>query len=221
MTSQQLIDKQFTAVKPDSTVSAALELMQKYSCTHLPIVDKNNYQGLLDKRDIIDPDVQYDTLLSRFKNDLVPAAVNGSTHFLNAVPVANIYRTNVIPVINESEEYLGSITQTDLLNALGNFCGAGEYGALIVLETDRSRLNISELNSIIESDGATILHYNLSPIAATSIMEVSIGVDKREISTILATLTSYNYKILYTSGAEQAESQLSENYNNLMNYLDM
>lgn len=221
MTSLQLIDKQFEPVSPADPVSSALQFMQKFSCTHLPVVEGNLYKGLLDKRDIFDDEIKGDTLISKFTNDLLPASVDGSSNFLSAVPVSNIFRTDVVPVINRSEEYLGAITSLDLVNALGNYCGAGEYGALIVLQIEKSRLNISELNSIFESDGATILHYNISPIAATQIMEVSIGIDKKEISTILATLNQYNYKILFSSGVDDMETELSDNYHNLMNYLDM
>lgn len=218
MTSQQLIDANFTKLMPDDSVSRALEAMQEFTCNHLPVVEGNAYKGLLSKKDIIesqDPGTQ----VRDFMDDLIKAAVNGSWHFLRAVPIANIYRTDVVPVVNEADEYLGSITHLDLLNALGNFCGAGEYGALIVLQIDKSKLIFSELNSIMESDGATILHYNASPIAASPIMEVSIGIDKKEISTILATLARYNYKILFTAGEDLTESELSDNYENLMNYL--
>lgn len=220
MTSQQLIDTNFTRLSPEDTVGQALDLMQKYTSNHLPVVDGNIYKGLLSKKDIIASE-DHQVLINNLDDEWIKVAVNGSWHFLKAVPIANIYRTNVIPVINEAEEYLGSITHLDLLNALGNFCGAGEYGALIVLQVEKPKLIFSELNAIMESDGATILHYNVSPIAATDVMEVSIGIDKKDISTILATLTRYNYKILFTSGEDLTESELSDNYENLMNYLDI
>lgn len=220
MTNLQLIDKHFRHLNPEDTVAQALDMMQRFSCNHLPVADLDLYKGLLSKQYLLDADRQ-DAPVASFMNDLVPAAVNGSAHFLSAVPVANLYRTNIIPVVNETGEYLGSITHLDLINALGNFCGAGEYGALIVLQIEKPKLIFSELNSIMESDGATIMHYNVSPIAATQIMEVSIGIDKKEISAIMATLERYNYKVLFTSGEDMMESELSDNYNNLMNYLDI
>jgi len=220
MMSLQLIDNNFIPVAPTDTIGRALELIQQQSCNHLPVVEGNIFKGLLSKKTILEIG-DNDTIISQFNDELLPARVNGSVHFLRSIPIANLYRTDVVPVVNEAGEYQGSITHMDLINALGNFCGAGEYGALIVLEIERPKLNFSELNAIMESEGATILHYNISPIAATQIMEVTIGLDKREISTILASLNQYNYKILFTSGEELTESELSDNYNNLMNYLDI
>lgn len=220
MTSLQLIDKNFCQVSFEDTVSVALDLMQRFTCNHLPVVEESLYKGLVSKKDLLENE-DLKATINVFIADLVPAAVNSTTHFLKAVPVANLYRTDVVPVISESGEYQGSITHLDLINALGNFCGAGEYGALIVLEIEKHKLILSELNSIMESDGATILHYNVAPIAATSVMEVTIGLDKKKISTIIATLERYRYKILFTSGEELLETELSDNYNNLMNYLDI
>jgi CBS domain-containing protein len=218
MTSLQLIDSNFTKLTGSDTAQHALNSMHEFNCNHLPVVDGNLYIGLLGKKSITDLS-NSPSLVSDFQDDFIKAAVNGSAHFLKAVPISNIYRTDVVPVINESEEYLGSITHLDLINALGNFCGAGEYGALIVLQIEKPKLIFSELNSIVESDGATILHYNVSPIAASPVMEISIGIDKKDISTILATFNRYNYKILFTSGEDLNESEISDNYDNLMNYL--
>lgn len=218
MTSLQLIDNHFTHLTIDDNVEYALELMQDYSATHMPVVEAGSFKGLLNKKDIQDnPDGN--TPISHFLNDLVPAAVNGSAHFLRAITVSTTYRTNVVAVVSSDEEYLGCITYLDLLNAAGNFCGAGEYGALIVLQIEKQQMKLPELNSIIESEGATILHFNASPIAASQVYEVSIGIDKRDISTILATLTQYKYKVLFTAGEDLMESELSDNYQNLMNYL--
>lgn len=218
MTSLQLIDKTFPFLSLKDRADKAIELMHEKGCNHLPVVEKNIYQGLVSKFDLLNLDNNTSTLETS-DIEFKPAAVNGSAHFLKAVPIASLYRTDVIPVINEEKEYLGSITHFDLINSLGNFCGAGEYGALLVLAIEKSKLILSELNTLMESDGATILHYNISPIAATSVMEVTIGLDKKEISTIIASLEKYNYKVLFTSGDDMVESQLEENYNNLMNYL--
>ncbi|MCO5287100.1 MAG: CBS domain-containing protein [Chitinophagaceae bacterium] len=220
MTSQQLADRNLPALSLNDTMHRALNLMQEHTCTHLPIVEDNKYKGLIEKNVLLNYE-DTDLLIREVSDELKPAAVNGSSHFLKAVPIARLFHTNVIPVINEESEYLGSIMYFDLINALGNFSGAGEYGALIVLAIPQPKLVFSELNTIMESDGATILHYNVSPIAASSVMEVTIGLDKKEISTIIASLERYNYKILFTSGDDLIESQLEDNYNNLMNYLDI
>ena len=101
-------------------------------------------------------------LLSFFKMILFLHQLISNKHFLNAVTISNQYQTNVIPVVNETNEFIGTIAGQELLAALGNFSGANETGAVIVLEMERSRFSISEISRIVESDGAVILHLNIT-----------------------------------------------------------
>lgn len=220
MTALQLIDNQLNHLDVHDTIEHAIRQMEIQKCNHLPVLETGVFRGLISDKNLELHENKKDELQS-LEREFIVASVSASVHFLRAVTIANLYRTNVIPVTGEQSEYLGSITQIDLINAIGNFCGAGEYGALIVLEIEKARLVLSELNAIMESDGATILHYNASPIAATQVLEVTIGLDKKEVATIIASLERYHYKVLYYSGEDMLETELEDNYNNLMNYLDI
>ena len=218
MTTLQLIDTTIPQIQLHDTVAKALQLMEDFRVTHLPVVSQEKFLGLISEEDLLDEKNKQSTL-GFFQNDLIPAAVKADQHFLKAVSVCNLYQTNVIPVVNETNELLGSIRGFALLTQLGNFCGANEYGALIVLEMERTRFSISEINSIVESDGATILHLNITPMPP--LVEVTLQINKKEISTIIATLERYEYSVSYYSGEELFENDISSNYQNLMNYLDV
>jgi len=218
MTTLQLIDTTIPQLQLHDTVAKALQLMEDFRVTHLPVVSQEKFLGLVSEEDLLDEKNKQSTL-GFFQNDLIPAAVKVDQHFLKAVSVCNLYQTNVIPVVNETNELVGSIRGFALLTQLGNFCGANEYGALIVLEMERTRFSISAINSIVESDGATILHLNITPMPP--LLEVTLQINKKEISTIIATLERYEYSVSYYSGEELFENDISSNYQNLMNYLDI
>ena len=50
-------------------------------------------------------------------------------------------------------------------------------------------------------------------------MQVTIRINKTEISDILATFQRYEYNVKYFFGEEQYANELRSNYDNLMNYL--
>ncbi|MDQ2720292.1 MAG: CBS domain-containing protein [Bacteroidota bacterium] len=220
MTTLQLIDKTIPQLHLHDSVAKALQLMNDFKISHLPVVSEEKFLGLISENDLT-TEINKNVTINFFQNNLIPAAVNASQHFLKAVSVCNLYQTNMIPVINESHDFLGSIRDSALINALGNFCGANEYGALVVIEMERTRFAISELNSIIESDDAVILHLNISPIPSSQLLEVTLQINKKEISTIIATLERYEYFVSYYSGEELFENDITTNYQNLMNYLDI
>ncbi len=218
MTTLQLIDNTIPQLQLEDTVKKALQLTADFKCTHLPVVDKDKYLGLISEDDLLDKNNE-GTTIQLFQADFVPARVLVTDHFLKAVPVCNLYQTNVIPVVNETDELLGCIRNFSLINALGNFCGANEFGGIVVLEMEPNRLAISEINGIVESDGATILHLNISPISSAQLLQVTLQINKREISTIIASFERYEYSIVYYSGEELFENDLATNYQNLMTYL--
>lgn len=220
MTTLQLIDNTIPQLRLPDSIAKALQLMNDFKITHLPVVSEDKFLGIISEEDLLD-EKNKKARVEFFQNSFIPASVNANQHFLKAVAICNLYRTNVIPVINDAHELVGSIRGYTLINALGNFCGANEYGALIVLEMERTRFALSELNSIVESDDAVILHVNVSPVAGSQLLEVTLQINKKEISTIIATLERYEYSVTYYSGEELFENDISTNYQNLMNYLDI
>ena len=219
MTSLQLIDNTIPQLQLQDTLAKALQLMHDFRITHLPVVSEEKYLGLISEEDLLDEENK-NTTLAFFQNEMITAAVNGNQHFLKAVSVCNLYQTNVIPVIGDNQELMGTIRGLALLTALGNFCGADEYGAMVVLEMERTRFSLVEINSIVENDDATILHLNIASLGQSQ-LSVTLQINKKEISTIIATFERYDYSVSYYSGTELFENDLSANYQNLMNYLDI
>jgi CBS-domain-containing membrane protein len=220
MTTLQLADNIFPVMTLKDTVENTLQLMSDHNTSHLPVVAEDKFLGLISEDDLED-ETNGATTLDAYQDSFNTAAINERFHFLKAASVFNLYHSNVIPVVNDSTELTGTISAKALLAEMGNFCGASEFGAMVVLDIERSRFALSEINAIIESDGATIMHMNIAPHPAPGVIQVTIQINKKEIATIIATFERYDYAVSYYSGEELFENELNINYNNLMNYLNV
>ncbi|KAA9041877.1 CBS domain-containing protein [Ginsengibacter hankyongi] len=220
MLAQELINTILPQLQLTDTVSKALQLMSDFKMTHLPVVSEEKYLGMISEDDLLDEENKK-IPIEFFQNDFIPASVNSNKHFLDAVTISNQYHTNVIPVVTETNEFVGTIAGQQLLAALGNFSGANEPGAVIVLEMERSNFSISEISRIVESDGAVILHLNITIKPDTSLIQITIHLNKKEISVIIAAFERYEYTISYYSGEQLFENEIDNNYRHLMNYLDI
>ena len=220
MLAQELSTNILPQLQLSDPVSKALQLMNDFKITHLPVVSEEKYLGLISEDDLLDEENKK-IPIEFFQNDFIPASVNFNNHFLNAVSVSNHYQTNVIPVVNEANELMGTIAGQALLAALGNFSGANETGAVIVLEMERNNFAISEISRIVESDGAIILHLNITSKPDSQQLQVTIHLNKKEISTVIAAFERYEYTVTYYSGEELFENEIDSNYRHLMNYLDI
>lgn len=216
----ELINNNIPRLQLKDTVSKALTLVNDFRVTHLPVVDNDKYLGLISEEDLTDAE-ESKMPIELMQENFIVAAVHDNEHFLNAVTCSNQYDSTVVPVINEENEYLGVITTNDLLKTLGNFAGTNEIGGIIVLEMERSQFTISEISRIIESNDATILHLNTTVHAETGMLTVTIHVNKKEISAIVATFERYDFDVIYYFGNEKFENEIHSNYRHLMNYLDI
>ncbi|MDQ6761442.1 MAG: CBS domain-containing protein [Bacteroidota bacterium] len=202
------------------TVAKALQLMSDFKITHLPVVSEEIFLGLISEDDLLDEENKKNQINS-LQHQFIPAYINANKHFLDAVNISNLYQTNVIPVINEDNTLAGTIASQALLAAIGEFSGTNETGAVIELLIERSNFNISEINRIVESDGAIILHLNVTTQPETKQLQVTLHLNKREVSTLIAAFERYDYNITWYAGEEIFENDIDTNYRHLMNYLDI
>jgi len=220
MLTSELINNSIPRLQLQDTVSKALRLISDYRVTHLPVISADKYLGLISENDLLDED-DGQIIIERLQEDFITSSLKDNVHFLNAVKYSNQFETSIVPVINTDTDFLGVITLPDLLKTLGNFAGADEIGGLIVMEMERSKFAISEISRIVESNDATILHLNTTTNPVTGLLTVTLHLNKKETSAILASFERYEYDIIFDFSDEKFEDNIDTNYRHLMNYLDI
>ena len=216
----ELINNNIPRLQLQDSVGKALQLINDFRVTHLPVVADSKYLGMVSEEDLLDVEEEkmpIELMQEAFTNP----SVFENEHFLNAVNCSNQFDTTVVPVISQAKDFLGVITTSDLLKALGNFAGTNEIGGIIILEIERTSFAISEISRIVESNDATILHLNTTIQKDTGLFTVTIHINKKEISSIVSTFERYDYDVLYYFGTELFENEIHSNYKHLMNYLDI
>ena len=220
MLNNELINHAIPQLQLQDSISRALQLIQEYRLTHLPVVSGNKYLGMIGEDDLFDAG-QENSSIGILQDNFITMAVREEEHFLTSLNCCNLFETNIVPVINQQNELMGIITATDLLKALGSYSGSNEMGGIIVIEMDRSRFAISEISRIVESNDATILHLNTTFNAENSLLTVTLQLNKKEIATIVSSFERYEYTIVNYFGDEKFENEIHSNSRHLMSYLDI
>jgi len=199
-------------------VYQALELMNENHVEHLPIVDGDKYVGMISEEDLSQAENDHSTL-DQFQQSISNAAVKDDEHVLKAIQIAVQNGLTVVPIVGEDNELLGVVTYSDLLKYSSEFMSLNEPGGLIVLEIESKNYSFNELSRLVEGNDAQIKQLNTSIDPATGLMEVTIKINKLEVSDIVATFQRHEYNVKYYFGEELFENELKTNYDNLMNYL--
>ena len=167
-------------------VYQALQLMNDNHVTHLPIIDGEKYVGIISEEDLLvaeNEHAELNTLQQSFSN----AFVKDDEHFLRAVQIAAENALSIVPIVSETNELVGTLAYNDLLKHASEFMSLNEPGGLLVLEMESNQYSFNEISKIIETNDAQITQLNTSNDPETGIMQVTIRINKSEVSDIVAT----------------------------------
>jgi len=216
MLTRELISNSIPYLHTNDSVYHALQLMNDYHVAHLPVVDSDQYLGIISEEQLLQNDD--DTTLSQLQITDGTTSVNANDHFLKAIQTAVVNKLSIVPVL-EDKQLLGIVTYNDLLRNASEFMSLNEPGALIVLELESKNYSFTEINRIVESNDAQITQLNTFTDQENGTIQVTIRVSKLEVSDIISTFQRYEYNVKYYFGEELYENELRTNYDNLMNYL--
>lgn len=220
MFTASLINHSIPRLQLQDSVGKALQLISDYRVTHLAVIADEKYLGLISEEDLLDAgDEKYS--IEVLEKYFIKAAVLDTVHFLQAVNNSIQHDTNVVPVVNANNDFMGVIPTRELLKSLANFAGADEIGGLIILEMNQSQFAISEISRIVESNDCHIMHMNTTVDAITGMFQVTLHLSKREIASVVATFERYDYDVVHFFGEERFENEMNKNYDNLMRYLNL
>lgn len=218
MLTRELLSQTLPYLHFHDKVYQALQLMNDNQVTHLPIVDGDKYIGIVSEDDLLQTDNDHVTL-ETLQQSFAIISVKEDDHFLKAVQLAAENGLSVVPVVTDENELTGTVAYNDLLKRASEFMSLHEPGGLIVLEIDSNQYSFNEISKLVETNDAQITQLNTSNDAETGMMQVTIRINKPQVSDIIATFQRYDYTVKYFFGEELYVNELRTNYDNLMNYL--
>jgi acetoin utilization protein AcuB len=194
--------------------------MADFHVTHLPVVIEDKLAGLVSEDDLLN--IENDsTLLAQLQPGFSRISAHADSYFYEAVQLVNENGLTLIPVVTGESEYAGAIIATDLLKHLGRVTGVNDLGGIIVLEMEKVGFAFTEISKLVETNDAQIIQLNTHTDAASGSFFITLRINKAEISDIVSTFQRYEYQVKYYFGEELYENELRNNYDHLMNYLNI
>jgi acetoin utilization protein AcuB len=220
MLTKELISPSIPLLHLHDTVYGALQMMNDCHVTNLAIDNDGKYVGLVSEEALMQ--VNDETLtIGELKDSFPHFFIKESDHFLKALQMAVENKLSVIPVIDDEKNLSGVISYHELLKKASEFINVKDPGGLIVLEIESTNYSFSEISRLVETNDAQITQLNTYTDPQTGLMQVTLKINKKEVSDIIATFQRYEYNVKYYFGEELYENELRTNYDNLMNYLKL
>ena len=130
-------------------------------------------------------------------------------------------KLTLIPVIDEKQKYLGSITLQCLVKYFARLAAVDNPGGIIVLEMGIRDYSLSEIARIVESNDSSILSLYIMTLPDSTRMEVTIKINRMDIGPVIQTFNRYNYNIKASFYENELNESLKDRYDSLMKFLDI
>jgi len=220
LTTTDLISDDVPPLKLSDTGEKALRWMDEFRVSHLPVVDGPLFAGIVSDDDIFDMDDP--TLpLSEGKLALIKPVLHPHQHPYDALKLMAELGLTVLAVTDENLNYVGAISVKNLAVRLSNMAAIREPGGIIVLEVNHVDYSLSQIASIVEGNDAKILSMYVSSEADSNRAEITLKINKEDLSRILQTFARYNYSVTASFHQSEFMDDLRQRYDQLMNFMNL
>lgn len=221
MLTQQLITENIPPIKLQDTGARVLRWMDEFKVNHLPIVDGGEYVGLISDADVLDLPNPEEAIGSQ-AIEPEKLYVKENQHIFDAIKLMSEANLSVIPVLDEEGKYVGSIAMSNLIEKMAWITAANEPGSILILEVDPANYSLSEIAQIVEGNDAKVLSLFVHREPETSLLDITIKINKTDIAGVVQTFQRYKYFIKSNFQVDQQYfDDLKTRYDAFMNFLKM
>lgn len=202
----------------EETILAAQDFFMDVSFSHFPVLEDGIYLGSIVAEDIETFDT--DKKISNYKYTLEPFFVRSSMNWLDVLEVFGKNHTDIVPVLDENNHYLGYYELTDSMRFLNETPFIKEAGGIIIVKKALVDYSMSQVSQIVESNNGKLLGLFVSK-SDNETIEITIKVTLGVMNDIIQTFRRYNYEIISEHNDDNYINTLKERSDYLDKYLNI
>jgi len=218
---ENLISDVIPSVKSSENGQIALDLMDLYRVSHIPVVDDSEYLGLISDKLIYDLNLLEESVGQEL-DKLDTSHAHKDQHIFEVAMVMYKLKISVLPVLDDNHFYIGAITLYDLARRFASLFSLQEIGGVLVLEMNVNDYSLVQISKIVENNGGKVLSSFLDRKPGTSNLDVILKLDTEELSSITQAFTrfGYNIKAVYLDNSV-LDDLYNDRYDQFMKYMNI
>ena len=212
------ITNDFKAIDSQDSIAVVQEFFDELTFSHFPVVEEGIYIGSIASDDI----ETFDSLKKVFdyRYSLEGFFARENMIWLDVLEVFAKNHSNLVPVLNENNNYLGYYEIRDIMNFFHETPFLQESGGIILVKKKTLNYSMGEITQIIESNNGKILGLFVSK-SDSEFTEVTIKISLGVMNEIIQSFRRYDYEIISEHFEDNYINTLKERSDYLDKYLNI
>ena len=215
----EFIINDIKSLNSNSKISDLQQLFNQLTYSHIPIQDDDNiYLGSFSETDAHCFDS--DKTLNDYKYAIENFFVRDSTQWLDVLEAFAVNSTNIMPVLNNQNKYLGYYELKEVISLFSDSPFFSDPGGILVIEKGINDYSFSEVSQIVESNGGRLLGAYVSKMEP-DLIQITLKIGNTGLNEIIQTFRRYSYHIISGHEEDSYLESLKERSDYLNRYLNI
>lgn len=220
MKASDLISDYIPPLKHTDTGDKALRWMDEFRVSHLPVIKQHNFVGIVSESDILDK-AETDKSLDELFDVLPRPYVFEHNHLYDMMKLFSDTKCTILPVLSESEIYLGSASLIDVMTFISTMAGFTDHGSVLVIEVTERDYSLAHIAQCVETNNARLLSAFITSSPNSAMIEVTLKINQSDLSRIIQTFERFKYSIVGTFHKDSFHDDLQRRYDELMKFINI
>lgn len=210
------ISKDFPSFHLSDSVEEARAALDAFCYSHIFIKKNHHFYGALSKESLEESHgalKNLEHLIERF-------AILEDNSIIESIRLFYTFDSNVVPVINKNEKYLGYISCDDVFQELSKYPLFSETGAVLTVEVPAKRYSLTEIANIVESNNSKLYGAFISEMTE-DFVRVTLKIGNENLSSIDATFERYDYRIIEKFYNDEKTDMLKDRFGFLQKFIEI
>lgn len=207
------ITTDYKAIDSQESIAVVQDFFDDLTFSHFPVLEEGIYIGSIVSDDIETFDA--DKKVSDYKYTLEHFFARTSMIWLDVLEVFAKNRTNLVPVLDENNKYVGYYEIEDIIKFFHETPFLKEQGGIIVIKKALLDYSMSQITQIVESNNGKLLGLFISEADSISV-QVTLKISLGPMNEIIQAFRRYNYEII----SEHQDDNYINNLKDRSDYLD-
>ncbi|WP_298305223.1 CBS domain-containing protein [Flavobacterium sp.] len=207
------ITNDYKAIDSQQTIADVQDFFLDVPYSHFSVLNEGIYIGSIAADDVETFDI--DKKVADYKYTLEGFFARKNMIWLDVLEVFAKNHTNIVPVLDEENSYLGYYELEDIVKFFHETPFLKEQGGIIVVKKSLIDYSMSQIAQIVESNNGKLLGLFVSEADVESV-QITIKIALGSMNDIIQTFRRYNYEIV----SEHHEDNYLNNLRERSDYLD-